>query len=148
MLLAAQLIPVHSGRATQVPDVRYRLRARVDDSTGLVTGTAEIRYRHLGPDPLRSLTLMLGHAAAGDSHSPSIKIGRRNDAAFNRILDLRLDGAPAALSWPGAPDSATASVALARPLRAGDSVVVTLGWNDRPADGRRSGRGRCSCRPR
>ena len=142
MLVAAQLVPVHSGRAAQPPDVRYRLRARLDDSAGLVTGTAEIRYRHLGADTLGSLTLLLGRDAAGPGagNALSSKVARTTESPISRILDLRLDGAPASLSWPGAPDSGTASLALPRPLGPGDSVVVTLGWTARPAAGRRSGR--------
>jgi hypothetical protein len=142
VLASVQLIPVHAGRALQPPDVRYRLRARVDDSSGLVTGTADIRYRHLGADTLRSLTLLLGRTAAGPNanHSTPGKHARAAAPGVDRVFDLRLDGTPAALSRPGAPGSDTASVALARPLLTGDSVVLTLGWTAATHAGRAAGR--------
>ena len=43
--------------------MHYRLDAALDDATGVVSGTAEILYRHFGPDTLRSLTLSLGRLA-------------------------------------------------------------------------------------
>ena len=139
----AILVLTHLGLASPVqgtqapvapPEVRYRLHATVDDQSGLVTGSAEIRYQHLASDTLRSLTFLLGHNAfrSGARAWPA-GLGARADAAgFERVSDFRLDGVSAALAWPQAPDSSVVVVPLLRALAAGDSVLITLAWTARP----------------
>lgn len=114
--------------------MHYRLDAALDDATGVVSGTAEIRYRHMGPDTLRSLTLSLGFAAfhPGARAWPARARAAPDATGFERILDIRARGAPAALAWPDAPDSSVARLPLPEGLAPGDSVVVTLRWEARP----------------
>ena len=114
--------------------MHYRLDAALDDATGVVSGTAEILYRHLGPDTLWSLTLSLGLNAfrPGARGWPARAQAAPEATGFERILELRLQGAPAALAWPDAPDSSVARLALPQGLAPGDSVVVTFRWEARP----------------
>lgn len=124
LLTLFQLSPGPSARSAGPPDVRYRLRATVDDAAGAVAGTAEIRYVHVGAETLRWITLSLG---------------------ANSIRDLRLDGEPAALQPPEASDSGLVRLPLSRALTRGDSVLLTLTWEYRPPDlpprRQRAGRG-------
>ncbi len=124
LLTLFQLSPVPSARSPGPPEVRYRLRATVDDTAGAVAGTAEIRYVHLGSETLRWITLSLGASS---------------------IRDLRLDGEPAALQPPVASDSGLVRLPLPRALALGDSVLLTLAWEfrapDLPSRRRRAGRG-------
>lgn len=133
LLLALAQSPVPR---SQPPNVGYRVQARVDDDHGVVTGLVEIRYRHAGPDSLRHLTLALGpNAFRPGARDWPLTGGNRppSDSAtgFQHIRTLRVDGAPADITWPDAPDSGVARVGLLRPLAAGDSVVVSLGFESR-----------------
>jgi hypothetical protein len=134
VLALAQLVPSSRGWGAEPPEVRYRLHARVNDSTGIVDGRAEIRYRHRGPDTLRTLALALRYNAfrPGASDWPSKALAGADQTGYLRVYDLRLDGAPAAVEWPGSPDSSRGSVHLVRSLGPGDSVVLAFGWNGRP----------------
>ena len=73
--------------------MHYRLDAALDDATGVVSGTAEILYRHLGPDTLRSLTLSLGLNAfrPGARGWPARAQTAPDATGFARILEIRLD---------------------------------------------------------
>lgn len=102
--LVSLLLPVQL-RSQGPPDVRYRLRAAVDDRSRRVTGTVEIRYRQTGPDTARWITISLGRSV---------------------LHDLRLDGAPSALD--ASEDQAGRRLALPHPLLPGDSVVLTAAW--------------------
>ncbi len=103
--------------------MHYRLDAALDDATGVVSGTAEIPYRHLGPDTLRSLTLSLGLNAfrPGARGWPARAQTAPDATGFERILEIRVQGAPATLAWPDAPDSSVARL----PHPQGLSVSVT-----------------------
>jgi hypothetical protein len=121
---------------SEPPNVGYRVRARIDDERGVVTGLVEIRYRHAGPDSLRHLTLALGPNAfrpgarawprTGGRHPPS-----DSTIGFQHIRSLRVDGAPTDVTWPDAPDSGVARVGLPRPVPPGDSVLISLAFESR-----------------
>jgi hypothetical protein len=123
-----------AARAPEPPVVRYLLRAALNDNDGRVIGAAEIRYRHLGPDTLRSLTLHLEYNGfrPGARGWPAQQVADSGSTGFEHIFNLRVDGAPATLEWPGTPDSSAALLRLIRPLAPGDSLVITLEWNARP----------------
>lgn len=133
-------LPQSPAWCVQAPEVRYHLRASLDDRVGVVSGSADIRYRHLAPDTLRSLGFSLPYNIyrPGGTGWPA-KLAAGEDAwGFARVLDVRIDGGPATLTWPLAPDSSVAILALARPLAQEESVVVSVSWTARPpAAGRR-----------
>ncbi|HET9293697.1 MAG TPA: hypothetical protein VFO06_05335, partial [Gemmatimonadales bacterium] len=114
--------------------MRYWLRAALNDTTGVVRGTAEIRYINLRADTLGFLTLSLGSNAfrPGAAAWPAGESSGRWATGYQRLLNVRLDGAPVLPEWPHAPDSSTARVPLPRPLLPGDTLVLTLGWEARP----------------
>ena len=89
--------------------MRYRLRATVDDRSGTVTGTIEIRLRQTGSDTARWIALSLGRAI---------------------LRDPRFDGERAAYA-PSADASEPVRLTLPRPLFPGDSVVFTAAWEAR-----------------
>jgi hypothetical protein len=63
---------------------------------------------------------------------PSRALPAPDESGYERLFDLRLDGAPVVMAWPGSPDSSLGSVALPHPLEPGDSVVLAFGWIARP----------------
>jgi hypothetical protein len=133
-LALAQAASALPARAMQLPDVRYRLHARIDDTSGMVSGTAEIRYRHARSTAPTSLTLLLGHNGfrPGARSWPSGENDSRRAGGFLRILDAYLGNTRVTLQWPDAPDSSRALLPLPQPLAAGDSVVIALRWEGRP----------------
>ena len=134
VLVLAQLVPSSRAWGAEPPEVRYLLHARVNDRTGIITGRAEIRYRHRGVDTLRALAIALRYNAfrPGASGWPSKAFPGADETGYQRVFDLRLDGAPVAAEWPASPDSSLGSVRLVHPLGPGDSVVLALGWSARP----------------
>ncbi|HET9726206.1 MAG TPA: hypothetical protein VFP28_04760, partial [Gemmatimonadales bacterium] len=131
---AAAAALISFGQAPE-PDVHYRLRTRVDDSAGLVTGRGEVAYRHLGPDTLRSLLLSLVSRVVRLAPSDSGFTAE----GVQRISQVRINGMPAALVWPEANESTSVRVELAEPLLAGDSVLLTFDWETRAPSPRSNG---------
>jgi hypothetical protein len=122
--------------AQQRPEVRYRLTAIVDDTAGVVRGSGSIQYRYLGADTLRSLPLSLGYNAyrPGATGWPAKPLTPPEAGAsgFLRIAELWVNGEPARLDFPAAPDSSAARLELARGLGRGDSVTIAFRWEARP----------------
>jgi hypothetical protein len=133
-LAVAQLGWALAARAIQVPEVRYRLRVRVDDTAGVVVGWTEIHYRNTRPRPVTALTLSLRQ----NEFRPGALAWQGTDprsagaTGFFRIFEARLGDTRATLQWPASPDSSRAVLPLPEPLATGDSVAMTLQWEGRP----------------
>ena len=132
-------------------DVAYRISARLDEPTGVLSGAERIEYRNASPDTLTtfSLHLYLNAFRPGSRWADVDSAeGRRRfndlkdpDFAFNHVRDVRIMGEPVEPSYPFAPDSTIVRFDLPRPLLPGDSMSVEMGWDARPSTvPRRQGR--------
>ncbi len=132
-------------------EVAYEISARLDESTGVLSGSERIAYRNASPDTLTtfSLHLHLNAFRPGSRWADADSVeGRRRfndlaepDFAFNHVRDVRIMGEPVEPSYPFAPDSTIVRFELPRPLLPGDSMGVEMGWDARPSTvPRRQGR--------
>ncbi len=132
-------------------DVRYTIRAALDEPSGVLGAAGRIVYRNNSPDTLRVfyLHLYLNAFRPGSRWAESERregIGRFGDLpepynGFERLGRVTIDGAGAAPQYPFAPDSTVAGFDLRRPLAPGESLLVDLAWQSRPsAIPRRQGR--------
>jgi len=149
MLLAALGAP--DGDTARPPAVAYRIEARVDETTHVLVGRARLRYTHRAARPLDRL-IFHQYLNAFRPHSlwarRELAFGLSrfqdlgpDDHAFERLRAVRVDGQPATVRYPYAPDSTVVEVRLPRPLRTGETAVVDLDWEARLATvPRRQGR--------
>ncbi|MEP7228115.1 MAG: hypothetical protein ABI785_12180, partial [Gemmatimonadales bacterium] len=132
-------------------DVGYEIEARLDEPSGVLSGTERIRYSNHSPDTLTtfSLHLYLNAFRPGSRWSDADSSeGRRrfNDLrdpafAFNHVRNVRIMGAPVRSAYPFAPDSTVIRFDLPRPLAPGESMSVDMDWDARPSTvPRRQGR--------
>src|SRR5207244_10478997 len=132
--------------------VSYTMLAHLDEGLLGITGQGRMRYVNNSPDTLREMYF--------HQYLNAFRPGSRWSAADQRenrlrFQDLReplygyerfigtptVDGVPAPVDYPGAPDSTVAHLRLPHPLGPGDSVTVSFAWESRPsAVFRRSGR--------
>lgn len=139
------------GDTARPPIVHYRIEARVDEATHVLTGRARLRYTHRAAQPLDRLVFHQ-YLNAFRPHSlwarRELAFGQTRfqdlgpeDHAFERLRAVRLDGQEVRVRYPYAPDSTVVVVPLPRPLRTGETVVVDLDWQARLATvPRRQGR--------
>jgi len=132
-------------------EVGYEIEARLDEPSGVLSGTESIRYTNRSPDTLTtfSLHLYLNAFRPGSRWSAADSAeGRRRfndlrdpDYAFNHVRNVRIMGAPARPVYPFAPDSTVVRFDLPQPLPPGESMSVDMGWDARPSTvPRRQGR--------
>ena len=132
-------------------EVGYQIEARLDEPSGVLSGTERIRYINRSPDTLTtfSLHLYLNAFRPGSRWSAADSAeGRRRfndlrdpDFAFNHVRNVRIMGAPAQPVYPFAPDSTVVRFDLPRPVPPGDSLSVDMEWDARPSTvPRRQGR--------
>ena len=132
--------------------VEYTIVARLDEAAQKVSATATMRYVNNSPDTLRELYVHQ-HLNAFRPHSRwSDADDREGRVRFQKLRDpdygyerftapVRVNGAVAAVTYPGAPDSTVARIALPAPLIPGDSVDVLFAWDARTSiPPRRQGR--------
>lgn len=131
--------------------VRYEIQARLDEATGVLSGTQRVVYLNRSPDTLTTFALHL-HLNAfrpGSKWADADSVERRRrfndlrdpDYAFNHVRNVRISGQPVEAVWPVAPDSTIVRFVLPAPLVPGDSMVVELEWEARPSTvPRRQGR--------
>jgi hypothetical protein len=141
-LIAAQAAGPDSGRGWQ-QEVSYRISAALDEDARLLRGRQEVIYRNQSPDTLRSLVFHLdlnayrpgSRWASSDAARGSGRLDRRpaDEFGFTNVRDFMVGGLPRQPSWPFAPDSTSVLLALPEPLVPGDSIVVTMSWESRPA---------------
>jgi hypothetical protein len=131
--------------------VRYEIRARLDEPSGVLAGTEQLVYVNNSPDTLREfyLHLYLNAFRPGSRWADKDSAeGRRRfndlkdpDYAFNHVRNVTIAGTAVAGSFPYAPDSTIVKFTLPRPLASGDSVTVVMQWDARPSTtARRQGR--------
>jgi hypothetical protein len=132
-------------------EVAYQIEARLDEPTGVLSGTERIRYTNRSPDQLIafSLHLYLNAFRPGSRWADVDSAeGRRRfndlrdpDFAFNHVRNVRIMGAPVEAFYPFAPDSTVVRFALPRPLAPGETMTVEMDWDARPSTlPRRQGR--------
>jgi hypothetical protein len=130
----AHLAPVVAARGLQSAEVHYRIEATVLDTAGLVRGVADVRFRHITPDTIRSLTIALGlnHYRPGSRAWPKTDQKPQGTSGYLTLGEVRLNDVPVALAWPDAPDSSAALLVLPEPIGAGDSATLSFRWESRP----------------
>ena len=132
-------------------EVGYEIAARLDEPTGVLSGTQRVRYTNRSPDTLTSfsLHLLLNAFRPGSRWSDADSAeGRRRfnnlrdpDYAFNHVRNVRIMGAPVQPVYPFAPDSTVVRFLLPRPLLPGESLTADMEWDARPSTTpRRQGR--------
>jgi hypothetical protein len=131
--------------------VSYDIDARLDEPTGVLSGAERVLYVNRSPDQLTtfSLHLYLNAFRPGSRWADADSVEHRRrfndlkdpDFGFNHVRDVRIMGRPVTPAYPFAPDSTVVRFNLPRPLAAGDSMTVEIGWDARPSTvPRRQGR--------
>ncbi|HEU5304077.1 MAG TPA: M1 family metallopeptidase [Gemmatimonadales bacterium] len=132
-------------------EVSYEIDARLDEPTGVLSGTQRIRYTNRSPDTLTTFSLHLylnafrpgSRWADADSAEGRRRFNdlREPDFAFNHVRDVRIMGVRVRPLYPFAPDSTVVRFVLPRPLAPGEAMPVELAWAARPSTfPRRQGR--------
>ncbi len=132
-------------------DVRYEIRAALDEAAGVLAGSQRVWYRNRSPDTLTTFAfhLHLNAFRPGSRWADADSAERRRrfndlrdpDYGFNHVRGVRIMGEPVEPIWPFAPDSTIVRFALPRALLPGDSMTVDLEWDARPSTTpRRQGR--------
>jgi hypothetical protein len=151
--LLAFLAPLASSPDTVAvrPGVEYRIEAVLDESTDVLRGRARLRYTNRAPQALDTLWFHQ-HLNAFRPNSAwaqrELRFGNRRfqtlgpaEHAYERLREVRVDGAAVRPVYPGAPDSTVVAVPLPRPLAPGATAEVLLDWDARLATvPRRQGR--------
>jgi hypothetical protein len=141
-LLALSLAPAAEGQVKQFQQgVEYRIEARLDEATDVLTGRARLVYTNRSPATLDTL-FFHQHLNAFRPNSAwarrELEYGVRRftdlgpaDHAYERFRAVEVDGVPVAPVHPLAPDSTVAAIPLPRPLAPGGTVTVLLDWDAR-----------------
>ena len=141
-LMAAALVAAPAqDTAYSAQGVDYRIEARLDEGTGVLTGRARLRYTNRSRATLDTLYVHQ-HLNAFRPNSAwarrELEYGVRrfqdlgpNDHAFERFTGVTVDGRAVTPAYPGAPDSTVAAFPLADPLAPGESAVVVMDWQAR-----------------
>lgn len=131
--------------------VDYRIEARLDETTDVLTGRARLRYTNRSRSTLDTLYVHQ-HLNAFRPNSAwarrELQFGERRfqnlgpaEHAFERFTGVQVDGRAVQPVYPGAPDSTVAAIPLPTPLAPGASATVVMDWNARLATvPRRQGR--------
>lgn len=131
--------------------VDYRVEARLDEETDVLTGRARLRYVNRSPATLDTLWFHQ-HLNAFRPNSAwarrELELGNRRfqdlgpaEHAYERLTRVTVDGTRVAPVHPRAPDSTVVAIPLPDPLRPGAAVEVVLDWDARLATlPRRQGR--------
>ena len=132
--------------------VAYTIVARLDETAQKVSATGTMRYVNNSPDTLRELYVHQHLNAFRPRSKWSDADDREGRVRFQKLRDpdygyerftapVRVNAAVAAVTYPGAPDSTVARIALPAPLAPGDSVEVSFAWDARTSiPPRRQGR--------
>jgi hypothetical protein len=154
MIIAASLLMM----AAPVQDttdfhqaIDYRIEARLDESTDVLTARARLIYTNRSPATLDTLWFHQ-HLNAFRPNSAwarrELEYGERRfqdlgpeEHAFERLTAVRVGDRPVEPVYPLAPDSTVVGIPLPAPLAPGQTVTVMLDWDARLATlPRRQGR--------
>jgi hypothetical protein len=122
-------------------DVRYTMRAALDEPSGVMVAAGRLVYRNNSPDTLRAFYVHL-YLNAFRPASRWAESERREGIqrfadlpdpyhAYERLGRVVAGGVPVQPLYPYAPDSTVAGFALPQPLPPGDSLAVDLEWESR-----------------
>jgi hypothetical protein len=151
LLMQGDLSPASPAAGYWQQQVRYHIRASLNDASGVLAGTQRMWYTNRSPDTLTTVAfhLHLNAFRPGSRWSDADSAERRRrfndlrepDQGFNHVRNVRIMDVPVEPVWPFAPDSTIVRFVLPRPLAPGDSMVVDLEWDARPSTiPRRQGR--------
>jgi hypothetical protein len=148
-LLALALIPAPLAAQRTSPaaqtswrqGVDYRIEARLDEGSDVLTGRARLRYTNRSPRRLDTLYL---HQHL-NAFRPNSAWARREaeygemrfqnlgpqEHAFERFGAVQVNGQAVRPVYPGAPDSTVVALPLPRPLGPGQTATVDMDWTAR-----------------
>jgi hypothetical protein len=150
-LLLVLAVPTDTARTQQHVD--YRIEATLDEAAATLSGRMRLEYHNNAAVAIDTLWFHL-HLNAFRPNSAwarrELEFGearfQRLDAqqhAFERVLDVTVDGSAVTPVFPHAPDSTVMAVPLPSALAAGGQVAVRMDWQARPSSTpRRQGRWR------
>lgn len=123
-------------------DIRFTALARLDEPSGVLTGSGRLLYRNNSPDTLSSIAFHLylnafrpgskwaARETAEDGYSPYAALPDPY-YAYERLGRVAVGRSELVARYPGAPDSTVVEFALPSRLAPGDSTVVDLDWTAR-----------------
>ena len=132
--------------------VHYRITARLLERERRIRASGTLVYINNSPDTLREMYFHQYLNAFRPGSKWSAVDDREGRARFQNLEDpdfayerftrpLRVNGVEVRPTYPGAPDSTVARIALPTPLLPGDSALVAFDWDARPSTlPRRQGR--------
>ncbi len=147
--LTAAALPADTTHTAQ--GVEYRIEARLDETTDVLHGRAELRYTNNAGAPIDTIWLHQ-HLNAFRPNSAWAQREAEYDErrfqdlgpeehAFDRLGRVEIDGRTVAPVYPGAPDSTVVGLPLDGPLAPGSRAVIRFDWEARLAtEPRRQGR--------
>ena len=131
--------------------IHYRMEARLEEDREVLSARGQVRYQNESPDTLTEFYFHLYLNAfrpnsAWARHDLERGIRTFQDLGpeehgFERVEGMRVDGSPASVSYPYAPDSTILRVELPRALPPGGAITLDFDWEARPSSiPRRQGR--------
>ncbi|MGH7504371.1 MAG: M1 family metallopeptidase, partial [Longimicrobiales bacterium] len=151
ILLLAALAAPQTDTAYFQQGIDYRIEARLDEDTDVLSGRARLRYANRSSERIDTLFFHL-HLNAFRPNSAwarrDLEFDNRrftdlgpDEHAFGRLKSVTVGGSEVVPLFPGAPDSTVVAIPLPEPLAPGDSTVVLIDWDARPSTlPRRQGR--------
>jgi hypothetical protein len=116
--------PASASQSHWQQEVAYEITARLDEPSGVLSGTQRIEYYNRSPDTLTTFSLHLflnafrpgSRWAAADSAEGRRRFNdlRDPDYAFNHVRNVKIMGTPVQPVYPFAPDSTVVRFALPR----------------------------------
>ncbi|HUP87965.1 MAG TPA: hypothetical protein VM100_01300, partial [Longimicrobiales bacterium] len=121
--------------------VAYRIEARLDDSTHVLTGRTELRYTNKSTRALDTLYFHL-HLNAFRPNSAfatrELQFNQRRfqdlgpeDHGFDRIKSITVNGRSLKPVFPNSPDSTVMAVALTSKIARSATAIVKIDWQSR-----------------
>jgi len=148
LLALIGLVAPASASAAAVPDssafrqgVEYRIEARLDETTDVLSGRLRLRYTNRAPEAIDTLYFHQ-HLNAFRPNSGwatrELQFANRrftdlgpDEHAFERLRSVDIDGTPASPLYLNAPDSTVVAIPLASPLASGATLDVGMEWDAR-----------------
>ncbi|HYC50286.1 MAG TPA: M1 family metallopeptidase [Gemmatimonadaceae bacterium] len=132
--------------------VHYEIIATLDERARRVQSRGTLRYTNNSPDTLREMYFHQYLNAFRPASKWSEVDAREGRVRFQNLEDpdygyerftapVRVNGVTVIPTYPGAPDSTVARIALPQPLAPGGSLTIAFDWDARPSTlPRRQGR--------